>query len=120
MEAKRMRLERDEKRNRSLEKQITKELEWVRKGSKGRQAQNKARLRNVEQLKNEREERLMNKRFEGGALLIPEGPPFKHDIVLKVENLSAEFDGRVLFQNLNFQVKLGDIVGVVGGNGTGE
>jgi ATP-binding cassette ChvD family protein len=120
MESKQMRLDREDKKNRSLEKQLSRELEWVRKGVKGQQVKNKARLRSFEEMKAEKQERIQNKRHEGGALLIPEGPPFSNVNVLSVRNLAAEFDGRVLFRNLNFDVKLGDIIGVVGGNGSGK
>lgn len=40
--------------------------------------------------------------------------------VLLVENLSKSFDGRTLFKNINFELKRGEHVAIIGDNGTGK
>lgn len=40
--------------------------------------------------------------------------------VLSVENLSKAFDGRTLFENINFELKRGERVALIGDNGTGK
>ena len=40
--------------------------------------------------------------------------------VLTVEGLSKSFDGHTLFENLDFQVKRGERVAIIGNNGTGK
>ena len=40
--------------------------------------------------------------------------------VLSVENLSKSFDERTLFKNINFEMKRGEHVAIIGDNGTGK
>nr|WP_294494393.1 ABC-F family ATP-binding cassette domain-containing protein [uncultured Mediterraneibacter sp.] len=40
--------------------------------------------------------------------------------VLSVEGLSKQFDGQVLFSDVNFEIKRGEHVAVIGDNGTGK
>jgi len=40
--------------------------------------------------------------------------------VLTVQGLSKSFDGNVLFQDIDFEVKRGERVAIIGGNGTGK
>lgn len=40
--------------------------------------------------------------------------------VLTVQGLSKAFDGNVLFQDIDFEVKRGERVAIIGGNGTGK
>ena len=40
--------------------------------------------------------------------------------VLTVEGLSKSFDGHTLFANLDFEVKRGERVAIIGNNGTGK
>lgn len=45
---------------------------------------------------------------------------FSGNDVLTVEGLSKSFDGHTLFENLDFQVKRGERVAIIGNNGTGK
>jgi len=42
------------------------------------------------------------------------------EIILKTENLTVEFDGNKILNDLNFEVKKGDIMAVIGPNGAGK
>ena len=40
--------------------------------------------------------------------------------ILELENISMEFDGTVLFKNLNLELKSGEVVGITGPSGSGK
>ncbi|MGB1236768.1 MAG: ATP-binding cassette domain-containing protein, partial [Pseudomonadales bacterium] len=91
------------------------ELEWVRQGQKGRQAKSKARLKQFEEM-NSRE---FQSRNETQEIYIPPGPRLG-DQVIEVTNASKAFGDKLLFEDLNFTIPPGAIVGIIGGNGAGK
>lgn len=109
------RLAQEEREQASHQKAIKAELEWVRTNPKGRQAKSKARLARFEEL-NSRE---FQKRNETQELYIPPGPRLG-DKVLEVIHLTKHFGDRLIFQDLNFLVPKGAIVGIIGPNGAGK
>ena len=40
--------------------------------------------------------------------------------VVSIQNLKVDFGGKVLFENVSFDVNPGDFVGLIGANGTGK
>lgn len=115
LEAKDKRLQTESKQQSAHEKAIKAELEWVRQGSKGRQSKSKARLKQFEQMNSQD----FQARNETNEIYIPPGPRLG-DIVISAEDISKSFDGRLLYEGLNFTVPPGAIVGVIGGNGAGK
>jgi sulfate-transporting ATPase len=90
-------------------------LEWVRTNPKGRQAKSKARLARFEELSSKE----FQKRSETQELYIPPGPRLG-DLVIEANNLSKQFEDRVLFENLSFNIPKGAVVGIIGPNGAGK
>ena len=115
LEQKEQRLEQEERQQTAHQKAIKAELEWVRSNPKGRQAKSKARLARFEEL-NSRE---FQKRNETQELYIPPGQRLG-DQVIEVVNVSKKFGDRLLFENLNFDIPSGAIVGIIGPNGVGK
>ena len=115
LEQKQKRLAQEEKQQSAHEKALKTELEWVRSNAKGRQAKSKARLARYEELSSQE----FQKRAETQSLYIPPGPRLG-DLVLEFEHLSKGFNGRLLINNLSFQVPKGAIVGIIGPNGAGK
>jgi ATP-binding cassette ChvD family protein len=115
LENKEKRLEMESKQQASHNKAIKAELEWVRQGSKGRQSKSKARLKQFEQMNSTE----FQTRNETNEIYIPPGPRLG-DIVIEASDISKSFDGRLLYEELNFTVPPGAIVGVIGGNGAGK
>ncbi|WP_126322432.1 energy-dependent translational throttle protein EttA [Candidatus Rickettsiella viridis] len=115
LEQKQKRLAQEEKQQSAHEKALKTELEWVRSNAKGRQAKSKARLARYEELSSQE----FQKRAETQSLYIPPGPRLG-DLVLEFEQLSKGFNGRLLINNLSFQVPKGAIVGIIGPNGAGK
>lgn len=115
LEQKNERLEREEKQEAAHMRAIKTELEWVRTSPKGRHAKNKARLARFEEM-NSKE---FQKRNETNELYIPPGERLG-DLVVEGKNISKSFDDRLLFENLNFLLPKGGVLGIIGPNGAGK
>lgn len=115
LEQKAKRLAQEEKSEGKRRKQLERELEWVRMGAKGRQAKGKARLSAYDKMAGE-ESKEKEAKLE---LWIPNGTRLG-DNVITVKDLTKSFDGRILFENLNFSIPKNAIVGIIGPNGVGK
>jgi len=115
LEQKHKRLAVEEKQEASRQKQLERELEWVRQSPKARQSKNKARLKAFEELQQQR-----NAAHMGTAqIIIPDGPKLGN-VVLEINNLSKSFGERKLIDDLSFILPPRAIVGVIGPNGMGK
>lgn len=115
LEQKGRRLEQEEKQESSRQKAMKAELEWVRSNPKGRHAKSKARLARFEELSSQE----VQQRNETQEIYIPPGPRLG-DVVIEADNISKGFGDRLLFNNLNFKLPPGGIVGIIGPNGAGK
>lgn len=115
LEQKGKRLEQEEKQASARAKTLERELEWVRASPRARQAKSKARLAAYEDmLSGETEER------RGKAdIVIPAGPRLGTK-VLEAKGLRKVYGDRILFEDVNFDLPRGGIVGVIGPNGAGK
>ena len=116
LETKAKRLEAQGQQQAKLAKRMERELEWVRSSPKARQAKKKARLERYEQMEAEARQA---KKLDFTEIQIPVGPRLGSK-VLKAEHLHKEFDGRVLIDDLSFELPRNGIVGVIGPNGVGK
>ncbi|MEO1888993.1 MAG: energy-dependent translational throttle protein EttA [Cycloclasticus sp.] len=115
LEQKDARLEQEQKADAAQKRSIKKELEWVRSNQKGRHAKSKARMARFDELQSKE----FQKRSETQEIYIPPGPRLG-DSVIEAVNVSKAFGDRVLFENLNFSLPQGGIVGIIGANGAGK
>ncbi|MCH8486468.1 MAG: energy-dependent translational throttle protein EttA [Candidatus Cyclonatronum sp.] len=115
LEQKTERLKQEERSESQRQKTLQKELEWIRQNPKGRRSKSKARISAYEQLLSEEQQ----KRREDMEIFIPAGPRLG-DKVIVAENLTKGFDEKLLFENLDFSLPPGGIVGVIGPNGAGK
>lgn len=115
LEQKSARLEQEEKTEGARIKSMKAELEWVRTAPKGRHAKSKARIARFEELSKQD----FTKRNATNELFIPPGPRLG-EVVIESVNLSKGFGDRLLYDNLNFNLPRGGIVGVIGPNGAGK
>ncbi len=115
LEQKQERLRREEKTAGSRQKTLERELEWIRMSPKARQSKSKARISAYEKMLSEQGE----KQVRDLEIYIPPGPRLGK-VVVEAENLSKAYDDRLLFEDLNFSLPPGGIVGIVGPNGAGK
>ena len=115
LEQKEKRLEIEEKQETAHIKAMKAELEWVRTNPKGRQAKSKARLAKFEELSSQE----FQKRNETQELYIPPGPRLG-ELVVEAKGVKKSFGDRLLFENLEFNLPQGGIVGIIGPNGAGK
>ncbi len=115
LEQKQARLAIEQKGEDKRAKTLERELEWIRMSPKGRHTKSKARINDYEKLVSEESE----KRNETLELYIPAGERLG-DIVIEAHGVSKGYDDKILFENLEFSLPKGGIVGVIGPNGAGK
>jgi ATP-binding cassette ChvD family protein len=115
LEQKKKRLEVEEKQESKRQKALAEELEWVRLNPKGRHAKSKARIAAYERMLSEEQE----KRREEIEIYIPPGPRLGQ-LVIEAKGVSKAYGDHLLFENLDFALPPGGIIGVIGPNGAGK
>ncbi len=115
LEQKQARLRVEENKETRRQRTLGRELDWVRMSPKARSTKNKARLQRYEELAAQK----YDARDDASVIQIPVSKPLG-DLVVRAENLSKAFDDKLLFENLEFDLPRGGIVGVIGPNGAGK
>ena len=115
LDQKKRRLEVEEKQESKRQRVLQRELEWVRLNPKGRHAKSKARIASYEKMLAEQAET----RDEEMEIYIPPGPRLG-DVVIEAQDVSKAFSERLLFENMEFALPPGGIIGVIGPNGAGK
>ena len=115
LEQKQVRLATEQKGEDKRQKTLQRELEWIRMSPKGRHAKSKARINQYEELASQESE----KRAEDLEIFIPVGERLG-DIVVEAHDVAKGYDDKLLFENLEFSLPRGGIVGVIGANGAGK
>jgi ATP-binding cassette ChvD family protein len=115
LEQKEARLKLEEKGEDKRAKTLQRELEWIRMSPKGRHAKSKARINDYEQMVSQESE----KRAEDLEIYIPPGERLGN-LVIEAQSVAKAYDDKLLFENLEFSLPPGGIVGVIGPNGAGK
>ncbi|MBF2053268.1 MAG: energy-dependent translational throttle protein EttA [Candidatus Sericytochromatia bacterium] len=115
LEQKEQRLAQEQRQADVHRKTLEQELEWVRMSPKGRQAKNKARLKNYDKLV-EADQQIQVDNVE---IYIPFGERLGN-VVVEAKNLTKAYDDKLLFENFSFELPPAGIVGVIGPNGAGK
>ena len=115
LEQKDKRLQVEEQQQSALKKMLERELEWVRQNPKARQAKSKARMQRFEELQS----REFQERNETNEIYIPPGPRLG-ELVVEAKGLCKAYGEKLLFENLDFNLPQGGIVGIIGPNGAGK
>src|SRR5215471_16290557 len=115
LEQKKLRLGQEEKVETERQKTLQRELEWIHMSPKGRHAKGKARLNSYEALLSKETE----KRAQELEIYIPPGPRLGQ-VVIEAAALRKAYGDNLLFEDVNFRLPPGGIVGVIGPNGAGK
>jgi ATP-binding cassette ChvD family protein len=115
LEQKQKRLKLEEKQESDRQKTLERELEWIRMSPKGRHAKSKARISSYENLLNQETQ----KKIQEQEIYIPPGPRLGKTVI-EAAHVSKAFEDRLLFEDMNFKLPPGGIVGMIGPNGAGK
>ncbi|WP_417789316.1 energy-dependent translational throttle protein EttA [Terasakiella pusilla] len=115
LEQKQKRLEQESKEEANRQKTLAHEMEWIKQSPKARQAKQKARINSYEELLNQD----IKQQISNAQIVIPPGPRLGN-VVIKAEGVSKGFEDKLLYENLEFNLPAGGVVGIIGPNGAGK
>src|SRR4051812_2591434 len=115
LEQKQRRLGIEQRTEDRRQKAMARELEWIRKSAKARVAKSQARISAYEAMLKEN----VTEKEREFEILIPPGPRLG-TLVVEAQKLGKSYGDNVLFENVNFALPPGGIVGVIGPNGAGK
>ena len=115
LEQKAKRLEQEAREDKSRQKTLERELEWMRQGQKARQSKQQARINRYNELANQSEREKLSR----AQIIIPNGQRLGSKVI-EVEGLKKAMGDKLLVEDLSFSLPPGGIVGVIGPNGAGK
>ncbi|MEM6758570.1 MAG: energy-dependent translational throttle protein EttA [Pseudomonadota bacterium] len=115
LEQKAKRLEQEAREDKSRQKTLERELEWMRQGAQARQAKSKARINAYNELAEQSEREKLTR----AQIVIPNGPRLGSKVI-EVSGLQKAMGDKLLVEGLDFALPPGGIVGVIGPNGAGK
>ena len=115
LEQKDRRLAQEQRADSRRIKTLERELEWVRLSPKGRHAKSKSRISNYEALLKEPPQ----EKLKDLQIYIPPGPRLG-EVVLEAKGVFKAYGSKLLYENMEFSLPRGAIVGMVGPNGAGK
>ena len=115
LEQKAKRLSQEAREDKSKQKTLERELDWMRQGQKARQAKQKARMNAYNELAGQSE----REKISRAQIVIPNGQRLGGKVI-EVANLNKAMGDKLLVEDLSFSLPPGGIVGVIGPNGAGK
>ncbi len=115
LEQKAKRLSQEAREDKSKQKTLERELEWMRQGQKARQAKSKARISAYNDMANQSEREKLGR----AQIIIPNGPRLGSKVI-EVKGLKKVMGNKLLVEELSFSLPPGGIIGVIGPNGAGK
>lgn len=113
------RLEIEEKENAEFDKKLAEEEAWLRQGVKARRTRNQGRVRRLDSMRAERQQR--RNRVGAAKIEIQEAERSGKEVI-NAENMTVHFDAATAptIENFSTRILRGDRVGIIGPNGCGK
>ena len=115
LQQKQKRLAQEASEDKSRQKQLEAESEWISASPKARQAKSKARIARYEDLV----QKQGDKAPTSAQIIIPVAERLGTNVI-EFDNLSKAYGDKLLVDHLSFKLPPGGIVGVIGPNGAGK
>jgi len=115
LQQKQKRLAQEASEDKSRQKQLEAESEWISASPKARQAKSKARIQRYEELV----QKQGDKAPTSAQIIIPVAERLGTNVI-EFDNLSKAYGDKLLVDHLSFKLPPGGIVGVIGPNGAGK
>ena len=109
------RLMQEAREDKSRQKTMQRELEWMRQGAKARQAKSKARISAYNEMADVSE----REKLTYAQIVIPNGQRLGNKVI-EIEGLKKAMGDKLLIDGLTLSIPPGGIVGVIGPNGAGK
>lgn len=103
--------------NKEFDKKLAEEERWIRQGIKARRTRNEGRVRALEAMRKERQER---REIQGKATLEVNDANKSGQLVVNAEHVSHHYDNKIILNNFSIRIMRGDRIGLLGPNGTGK
>ncbi len=110
-------LEDEETHHAKFDKRLAQEEVWIRQGIKARRTRNEGRVRSLEKMRTERQQR--RERQSTAQINLNQGGK-SGKIVIEAKNLVAQFDDEPVINDFSCRILRGDKVGIIGPNGCGK
>jgi ATP-binding cassette subfamily F protein uup len=107
------------KRQDALENRVRTEMEWLRRGPKARATKAKARIDTAHEMIGELADLRARSRTSSTDIDFA-GTERKTKRLIHLEGVAYGYEGRTLFENVDFTITAGMRVGLVGSNGSGK
>ncbi|MDD3051777.1 MAG: energy-dependent translational throttle protein EttA [Candidatus Cloacimonetes bacterium] len=115
LEQKQQRLANEEKSESKRQKALARELEWIKSTAKAKHNRNKARITDYEKLSSQK----ITSENATEQVYVPHGPKLGQ-MVISAKNVAKSYDEKILYEDLNFDLPAGGIIGIIGANGAGK
>ncbi|WP_150463739.1 ATP-binding cassette domain-containing protein [Francisella sp. XLW-1] len=117
LEKKEQILDAQEKANSEFDKKLAQEEAWIRQGIKARRTRNEGRVRALEQMRRDRQQR---RESIGKADIKVAQANKSSKKVIQADNIGFEYEGDFLFKDFSTEIQKGDKIAIIGQNGCGK
>jgi ATP-binding cassette subfamily F protein uup len=119
IDGKEKRLEEEARHHALFDKRLAEEEVWIRQGIKARRTRNEGRVRQLERMRDERQQR---REVQGKSSFVIDKGEASGKVVFEIENLRFRWkdDQPWIIDDFSTRILRGDRIGIIGRNGTGK